>query len=234
MKSFVGVLIYAVVPLLIVCILIASIAIASGDSGWYRAEYEKLDLSGETGMSIDDMHSSIMLMVDYMKGADSMDIRVKINGVETDMFNQTEIAHMDDVQKLYGAVRTAGIILLALILAVFAAAFIIFKNEALVRLSKAYLICLAAFAVLVAALVIWLAVDFDSFWRLFHIIFLDLESSTFDPRVSRMIQICPAKLFEDMIIYIISLACAALISLGAGSAACLIISKKRKKTQNGI
>ena len=44
-----------------------------------------------------------------------------------------------------------------------------------------------------------MAIDFDSFWRAFHVVFLDLESSTFDPAESNMINICPAELFYDFI-----------------------------------
>ena len=58
---------------------------------------------------------------------------------------------------------------------------------------------LGALLIVVIALGIWIAVDFDSFWTMFHVVFLDLESSTFDPAVSRMIRICPAELFSDFI-----------------------------------
>lgn len=221
-------------PLLIVCVLTASIALVSGDSDWYRREYEKLDIGGATGMSIDDMHSSIMLMVDYMKGGKSLDIRVKVNGVETDMFNEDEISHMADVQKLYTSVRLAGILIFIYVLAVIILSFFMLKKAALKQLCRAYLVSLCVFIVIMAAVGIWLAVDFDSFWRIFHIIFLDLESSTFDPRFSRMIQICPAALFEDMVIRIVLFASAALFTLGAPSALYLIFSKKRKRIKNEI
>lgn len=234
MKCFVKILICTAMPLLIVCALIASIALVSGDSSWYRREYEKLDIGGETGMSIDDMHSSIMLMVDYMKGGNNMAIRVTVNGVETDMFNETEISHMADVQRLYTSVRLAGILIFIYICAAIGLSFLVFKKAALKRLCRAYIISLCAFIAIIAAITIWLAVDFDSFWKVFHIIFLDLESSTFDPRYSRMIQICPAKLFEDMIIRIISYASAVLLTHGAGSVFYLIISRNGKKIKNEL
>lgn len=51
-----------------------------------------------------------------------------------------------------------------------------------------------------AALGIWVAVDFNSFWINFHYLFFDNDLWILSYRTDRMIRICPQQLFYDIVV----------------------------------
>lgn len=85
-------------------------------------------------------------------------------------------------------------------------------------LARCWLIGICVIAFIAAVLAIWAAVDFYSFWILFHAVFLDVPSSTFDPAESLMIRICVQQLFSDLIlrIAVYTVSACAVISILAG------------------
>ena len=89
------------------------------------------------------------------------------------------------------------------------------------------IIALCVAAAIIIALAVWVIIDFDSFWTTFHIVFLDLESSTFDPATSRMIRICPEELFADFTgrlgTYV------AILTAGVGMICAAFLAKGKKK-----
>lgn len=85
-------------------------------------------------------------------------------------------------------------------------------------LARCWLIGICVIAFIAAVLAVWAAVDFYSFWILFHAVFLDVPSSTFDPAESLMIRICVQQLFSDLIlrIAVYTVSACAVISILAG------------------
>ena len=235
LKKATKILIGVVMPLIMLVFIVLGVELFSGDRAWLRAEYEKLDINSYTGMSTNDMVRAFMQMVDYMQGdADSMHVTVTVNGEETEMYNEREISHMVDVRALYKKVMIGkgvviGLAALALLAVVFVPRDAETRRELLRFTAKAAIFAFVGILIFLLALGLWAAVDFDSFWAAFHVVFLDLESSTFDPAVSRMIRICPAELFADMVLRIF------IFGLGLGAATALagalylIISKRREK-----
>ncbi len=215
---------------IIAAILVTAVEFCAKDSAWVRREYEKLDISEYSGMSIDDMCRAFSVMVDFMTGrSESMHVKVNYFGEDVEMYNSREIGHMHDVRNLYSGVMLARIILLALAaIGIIIFAFVEKRNK-IYRVSKYFLISLAAIAGIFVLLGIWAIIDFDSFWIFFHFIFLDVAGSTFDPAFSRMIRICPAELFSDMVFRIFMIgfgACALLALIAAGY---LIIRRERNR-----
>lgn len=168
---------------------------------WVRKEYERLDIEAQSGYTAETASFVLTAMMDYSIGKfDKLDkISVKEGGEYVIFFNESELSHMKDVRALTVTVMNLGLAALILGSLLFVFAVVVLKNKVFIGFSKAFLIALGALLVIVIALGIWIAVDFDSFWTMFHVVFLDLESSTFDPAVSRMIRICPAELFSDFI-----------------------------------
>lgn len=224
-------------PLLIFSIIFFSIAFCAGDEDWARVEYEKLDLESLAGMDTEDICLAFRCMVDFMKGKrDDMALTVEYRGEETEMFNERETAHMRDVRGLYRSAEVFGIISAVIAAAGIALSFVIERKAALARLKKYYLTAFLCVFILAAAVGIWAAADFDSLWRAFHYVFLDIESSTFDLAESRMIRICPSELFCDMVKRITVIALSALTILGAvliiadsSRSEKPVIGKKRRK-----
>ena len=221
-------------PLVMLMLIFLAVSIASGDRAWLKREYDKLDINAYTGMSTDDMIAAFMQMVHYMKGdADSMDVEVEVFGERMQMYNETERAHMVDVRSLYKKLTIAAYVVLALAVISVALALAAHRTKAerrsILRFSaKAALWSIAGVIGFLLALGAWAALDFNSFWAVFHIVFLDLESSTFDPAVSRMIQICPAELFFDMVLRIFLFAGGAMAVIAA---VCVVYLKRSGKTE---
>lgn len=219
-------------PLVMLMMIFLAVSIASGDRAWLKREYDKLDINSYTGMNTDDMIAAFMQMVHYMKGdADTMDVEVSVHGERMQMYNETERAHMVDVRNLYKNLTIAGYIVLALAIISLALALAAHRTKderrSILRFSaKAALWSIAGVVGFLLALGAWAALDFNSFWAVFHIVFLDLESSTFDPAVSRMIQICPAELFFDMVLRIFLFAGG---TMAAIAAVCGVYIKKGGK-----
>ncbi len=168
-------------------------------TAWLYREYsDKLDIERFSGISAEDATRVLSRMMYYSIGrADDLDITIEEDGVEVSFFNESELSHMRDVRRLAKTILWTGGISLIISIGVVCALLMLKKHDALRTFSKAYLIALCVAAVIIIALAVWVAVDFDGFWVTFHIVFLDLESSTFDPATSRMIRICPAELFAD-------------------------------------
>ena len=188
MKLLSKILAYAAVPCLAAALLISFIGRLSGDKVWIKREYEKLDINDYTGMSTDEMCNVYLRMVDYMKGG-------------TDEL-QTEVTVFGERTEMFGEREISHMNdVRKLWFGVETAKYILF-----------------AFAAIAAALAIWAAVDFYSFWILFHAIFLDVPSSTFDPAESLMIRICVQQLFSDLIlrIAVYTVSACAVISILAG------------------
>ncbi|MBQ4447095.1 MAG: DUF1461 domain-containing protein [Clostridia bacterium] len=167
---------------------------------WVRKEYDRLDIQSQTGWSSEYCTFVLTSMMDYsIKARDTLeDVYLPPDYDTEPFFNESELSHMKDVRALTVTVMNLGLaaLILGSLLFVFV---VVLKEDVCIAFSKAFLIALGALLIVVIALGIWIAVDFDSFWTMFHVVFLDLESSTFDPAVSRMIRICPAELFSDFI-----------------------------------
>ena len=134
------------------------------------------------------------------------------------MFGEREISHMSDVRKLWFRVETAKYILFAFTAIAAALALYVYRRRAAAVLARCWLIGICVIAFIAAVLAVWAAVDFYSFWILFHAVFLDVPSAIFDPAESLMIRICVQQLFSDLIlrVAVYTVSACAVISILAG------------------
>ena len=231
-KIFIGIL----MPLIMLLIIFLSVEALAGDRAWLRREYDKLDINWYTGMDTPDQIKAFMQMVDYMQGrTDTMDVSVTVNGEEMLMYNPREVSHMRDVRELYKKLTAGKYCVIAFAAVTIALSLAAFrtrdeKKELLRYWAKATVIAFCCVFALIIAVGLWAVLDFNSFWAEFHVIFLDLESSTFDPDLSRMIRICPAELFEDMVLRMFAVAFAAAFTLTAAVFLLnRLVNKKRRR-----
>ncbi len=231
MKVFKKIISILAALLLMFSCLVAALNVIFNETGWLEKEYrEKLPFV-ETyyGIPLDDAVRVLSRMMHYSIGrAADLDITIAEDGKEVQFFNESELSHMTDVRKLATRVMWMGMI--SLILSVSAIILLaVFKQKDCLRTAaKAFLIALAVLLAVLTALGIWVAVDFDSFWTMFHVVFLDLESSTFDPAVSRMIRICPGELFSDFIVRFAVFSAVFVGISAAASLAYLLITRRKK------
>lgn len=220
----------AAVLLLFAC-LVAALNVIFNETGWLYKEYSEKFSFVDTyyGISPEDATRVLSRMMYYSIGrADDLDVTIVEDSEEVAFFNESELSHMRDVRKLAKTVMWMGMISLILSVAALVLFAVFKQNDCLRTFAKAFLIALAVLLVVLIALGIWIAVDFDSFWRMFHVVFLDLESSTFDPAVSRMIRICPAELFSDFIGRFAAYSAVFVGFFTAASAVCLLLTRKKK------
>ena len=201
MKKLAKILAIFSAVLLLFALLTGGLVRIFTDHEWVEKEYERIDIEAQSGYSPETAAYVLGAMMDYSIGKfDYLDkIAIKENGESVLFFNESELSHMVDVRALTLNVLRLGLAALIVGTVLFLFALFTLRREALRPFAKAFLIALGVLLVVIAALGIWMAVDFDSFWTMFHVVFLDLESSTFDPAVSRMIRICPGELFSDFI-----------------------------------
>ena len=231
MKTAVKIIAVIGAVLLLFGLLTAALNAIFNRTGWLYNEYlDRLENSvyNDYGITAEDASRVLGRMMYYSTGrADDLDVTIAENGEEVPFFNERELSHMRDVRKLTKTFMWLGIISLGMGIAIPITLKSFKKNDALRTFSKAFLIALGVLLVVIIALGIWIAVDFDSFWTMFHVVFLDLESSTFDPAESRMIRICPAELFAD---FIGRFAVYSALLVGIAAAACtvyLIVTRKK-------
>lgn len=184
--------------LLLFALLVGALYRIFTDKEWVRNEYERIDIEYQSGFTVDQATYVLGSMMDYSMGFfDDLDkVSVKDNEL---FFNEKELTHMVDVRALTTRFMKLGLAALIAGAALFVVSILILKTEGVVFFSKAFLIVLGALLLVIAALGVWMAVDFNSFWHAFHAVFLDIEGSYFDWNASNMIRICPAELFSDFI-----------------------------------
>lgn len=227
MKTFINII--AVISAVLMLFGLAAVGLNAvfNRTGWLYKEYRsELDIENEVGISAEDASRVLTCMMRYSTGrADELDCTIEEDGEEVPFFNERELSHMRDVRKLTRSILWAGALSLALSATAVALLFVFKKHSALRVFAKAYLIALGVAALIIIALAVWVIVDFDSFWTMFHVVFLDLESSTFDPAASRMIRICPPELFAD---FVGRLGSYAAILVGGAGIICFLCLRGRK------
>jgi len=187
--------------LILIALLFTSLQYCLMDEDWFQNEYESLGTAGQIGIPTEDCTRAIMQLIYYMEGdAESIQLDVTENGVTVAMYNEREIAHMTDVQRLYQAFRTvrnAGcIVALALLLL----CWLLMRKRTLRTWGEGYITAAKVLGVIIVGLGVWVAVDFNSFWVAFHHLFFDNDLWLLDYATSRMIRICPEQLFFDIVV----------------------------------
>ena len=109
-------------------------------------------------------------------------------------------AHMVDVKALYqtfAAVRGYGLIAAA-VLVVFV--IVLMRRNAARTFGEGFIAASIVFLLCIAALGVWVLIDFNGFWTQFHLTFFTNDLWLLDPATSRMIRICPERLFFDIVV----------------------------------
>lgn len=165
----------------------------------YLAFYEEYRIEERTGLTPKGATEALMALVDYMEGdGDSIQLTVEEYGVPVEMYSEDEIHHMVDVYYLYqgfAMFQPAGIVCAAVILLIGRYA----KKNALPNIPlRSFFYGLGLFLLMGGGLALWAMLDFTSFWTAFHLAFFSNDLWLMDPRVSRMIRICPEHLFSGI------------------------------------
>ncbi len=212
-----GALFIAATPLLL---LAAGVAWAVNDAGLYDRGFEKYDISRRTGITDADLRRVGADLRHYFNSAtEPLAVSAPVFGVERELFNAREVAHMRDVKRLirgtYAVAILTGAYMLAVILVGFARARRAYVYPLARRLLYGGLLTLA----LVAAVGLFALVGFDSLFLLFHRISFTNDLWQLDPRTDYLLIMFPLGFWFDATMRLALTAVAgagALVALGGG------------------
>ena len=231
---------FIAMALLIFALLFTSLQYVINDEGWFYRQYTKLELEKEIGIPTNDIVKAWMRLIDYMEDREgSIDLNVSENGREVSMYNDQERAHMVDVKALYkdfADIRAYGIIAaIALIVLIC----ILMKRDALRTLGGGFIASTWLLMGIFLAVGVWMLIDFNSFWTRFHYLFFTNDLWLMDYATCRMIRICPAKLFFNIIVrfallFLIPMAALYIVSRGVRRAAYRRDKREERETLEEI
>lgn len=193
------------VSLFVVVLLITSVELLSFRTSFYDKMYRKLEVANTIGISDVDLHRATEVLLDYTKGkTDTLDLEVEVDGRIVEMFNQREKDHMVDVQALMKAV-----LMIRNIATVFVAAMLVISlgmGDYLDFLLNKEILGNVLFGALfiLAALGIFILVDFDSFWTLFHKVLFRNDLWLLNPATDRLIMMVPLEFFTALVYRILA------------------------------
>ncbi|MEY8381871.1 TIGR01906 family membrane protein [Christensenellaceae bacterium 44-20] len=194
---------------------------------FYQREYQKLDTAEQIGMSGADLQAATDALLDYLRGRrEDLHVQATIGGQQREVFNQREILHMVDVRMLYLWAMRIGNGLLILAAAFYLWAWIGGRDKAAVL--GGYLQGNYILLGLIAALGIYAALDFNSFWTGFHKIFFTNDLWLLDPRTDLLIQMVPEQFFFDLVMRIVVSAAVIIAVLMVAAH----LAKRRQKTES--
>lgn len=187
-------------PLLFLVIVISSIFHFGFDKKFLFQVYETNQIEQRLAISRDDLYSCTHVLFDQIQGLrDDLSCEVEVQGAIQPFFNQREEDHMMDVQNLYtGAtyVLQGSVIGIIAILSLLAFEPKTFLYRLYAGLKKGYLFLGAGLLLLG----LFIVLDFQNFWILFHQVFFRNDLWLLNPATDRLIHLVPQNYFEPLVL----------------------------------
>lgn len=192
------------VSLFVIVLMITSVEVLGFRMNFYEKMYSKLEVSETIGITEEELMEATTVLLDYTKGKrDTLDFEVVIDGKPVQMFNQREKDHMIDVQLLMKSAlmfRNVSFVFVAIMLVVSLG-----MGDYLDFLLNKEILGRVLFSAifLMAALGIFVLVDFDSFWTVFHKILFRNDLWLLNPATDRLIMMVPIEFFTALVYQIL-------------------------------
>lgn len=192
-KGFFSLLPYLWAPLLLVLAFIALLLFLTTSPTLMARFFAAYSSEGLHGISPSHYPLLAQNITGYLNGSvSSMDISLPLTGISQRVFNQKELMHMEDIAALIALgkkVLAAGSIFVLAVLAFYA-----FKKK-LTLLNRALGRCTLIFFILLIVLALWVLIDFDSLFLLFHRLLFTNDLWLLNPAQDRLIQLMPLPFF---------------------------------------
>lgn len=175
-----------------------------GNPSYYRQEFQKyqvqealLENRGES-IPLADLEKVMGETLRYLRGdRENLIIPVSVNGVEQNFYQEDEASHMADVRVLFTLSLTLRMMFFLSLLAIVFLLVILEHGRALAILGKGFLYCMAGFLAILLLFFLYASQNFDQAFTQFHLLFFSQGNWSFDPALSRMINIMPEEFFQD-------------------------------------
>lgn len=186
------------------------------NSHWlYAWDFHHYPISDHTELSLSQLYSAADQIVHYFNdNTQFLDVRVHLNGTLVSLYDQREILHMRDVKTLIQGVYKVQMWTL-----VYAGLFLILGfalrgRGFLKTLARAAKWSAIGSIAIVAILGIWMAINFNSLFILFHEISFSNNLWELDPYTSYLLAMFPEGFFLDTALIIAFLAVLEFLSFG--------------------
>ena len=192
MKGFSGFLATMASIGLIMAVFITTVQVAVMNRDYYAEQYRLMETSRMTRVSHSDLMQATDQLLNYLAGkSEEANTTVKVKKKEQSIFRSREMEHMVDVRDLYqGAMMIRNICALAAIGLCFFA--VLARNhDRLSMIGQSYIRAFIVLGIVIAALVAWMAIDFQSFWNAFHQLLFRNDLWQLDADKSIMINMFP-------------------------------------------
>lgn len=189
---------------LIISLLLTIIDLNCFDQSFYQKEYVQNNTSEETGMNEEDLWDTTLVLFDYLHDArDDLSVQHEVNGTVREIFDSREKAHMVDVKNLYLNTIVVRNVLAIVGSILFVVSVLLNKKDWITSMYIGYKRSLGLLFVIILAILIYAAIDFNSFWIQFHYLFFTNDLFFLDPNTEILINMVPEQFFFDLVIRII-------------------------------
>ena len=217
---------------LIIVMLISAVDIAAyGDYDFFRKEYEKYEVLDDVDMEMDDLMYVTREMMAYLRGErDVLSVETTVGGETVDFFNEQDRFHMWEVQRLFiGGMQLRAICIAITIVSVLLLAAL--KTNMRRLLPKVFLCTTGILMTVVLVIGTWAAIDFNTVFTYFHLIFFDNDLWLFDPAADLMINVLVEGFFMDIALRIVLIFTAMLAAVSALCTGMLCAGRRANKNK---
>lgn len=177
-----------------IMIVITALLAVTFDRTYYSAEYKRLGIYDACGADAETLENATDMLLEYLSGRrENIEGRGVIDGAERDIFLADERAHMADVKRLF---ELAAVTLIIAGAAAVTCLLLSGRNGR--AAAKGALTGIGLFALMLAAVGLWCAVDFSGAFNMFHRLLFRNGLWRMDPNTQFMIRMFPAEFFADM------------------------------------
>jgi integral membrane protein (TIGR01906 family) len=197
-------------------LILGNVLDVAGDRAFYLSEFEKYGVGRVTGLDQSQLATAADAFIAYLRDPSAkLDVEVTLNGTRRPLFNDKEIHHMDDVQKLFKLVRDARIGAGAVLLILPLVGLWLGGAAFLPRLGTLLTIGGVVTVVLLGLAGLLSLVDFSQAFVTFHELAFSNDDWMLDPRTDYLIMLYPEGFWLDATLRIAMLSAVEAVVVGA-------------------
>jgi integral membrane protein (TIGR01906 family) len=196
-------------------VILGNVLEVASDRDFYLREFARYDVGRVTGLDQAQLAAVSEAFIAYLRDPSArLDVQVSTVGTPRPLFNEREIAHMDDVQKLFGLVRDTRIVAGAVLLILPLVGLGLGGSGFLPRLGTLLTAGAILTVVLLAVAGLLSLVDFSQAFVTFHELAFSNDLWMLDPRTDYLIMLYPEGFWLDATLRIAMLSAIEAVVLG--------------------
>jgi integral membrane protein (TIGR01906 family) len=196
-------------------LILGNVLEVAGDRDFYLGEFVKYDVGRVTGLDQAQLVAVSEAFITYLRDPSArLDVEVTIGGARRPLFNRKEVAHMEDVQKLFTLVRDARLVAGAILLILPLVGLSLGGSGFLPRLGTLLTIGGVLTVVLLGLAGLLSLVDFSEAFVRFHEMAFSNDLWMLDPRTDYLIILYPEGFWLDATLRIAMLSAVEAVVIG--------------------